>query len=287
MPLLSAHQSNEFTKLLVEGDSGSGKTGALTSLVAAGFNLRILDFDNGLETLKQYILKECPERINNVEFRTLRDKRKASPMGPILDGPPRAFVDGIKMLDRWKYDDVDLGVPAEWGPDIIFVLDSLTFFADAAFDFREPLAPRSRDGRYDIRAVYKDAQDAVENTLALLTSESFRTNVIVTTHIRYVDNPDGTKKGYPTAIGSALSPVIPRFFNSVALCQTTAGGKRTIQTQATAMIDLKNPKPFAMAPNYPIETGLAEFFKILREKPNANPTPKPSLTRNPTPLRRA
>jgi hypothetical protein len=115
--------------------------------------------------------------------------------------------------------------------------------------------------------VYKDAQDAIEGVLALLTSESFRTNVIVISHIRYVDNPDGTRKGYPTAVGAALSPIIPRYFNSVALCQTTPGGKRTIQTAATAMLDLKNPKPFAVAPSYPIETGLADFFGVLREKP--------------------
>lgn len=288
MPSLSKHQSNDFTKLLIEGDSGSGKTGALTSLVKAGYKLRILDMDNGLETLKQFVLKECPDKVDNVEFRTLRDKRKSGPTGPIIDGTPRAFIEAIKMLDRWKYGDTDLGVPAEWGSDCILVIDSLTFLSDAAWDFREPLTPRSRDGKYDARAVYKDAQDAIESVLALLTSESFRTNVIVISHIRYVDNPDGTKKGYPTAVGSALSPTIPRYFNSVALCQTQAGGRRTIQTAATAMIDLKNPKPFAMAPSYPIETGLAEFFAVLRGKQEeVKPQPKPTIAHTATKLKRA
>ncbi len=279
MPSLSQHQSNEYTKLLIEGDSGSGKTGSLTSLVRAGYKLRILDMDNGLEPLKQFILKECPEKINNVEFRTLRDDRKAGPLGSVIT-KPEAFIQAIKMLDRWKYDDVDLGDPGEWGPDCILIVDSLTFLSDAAFDFREPLAAKSRDGKYDARAVYKDAQDAIENVLALLTSERFRTNVIVISHIKYVDNPDGTKKGYPTAVGSALSPLIPRYFNSVALCQTQAGGRRTIQTVATAMIDLKNPKPFAMAPSYPIETGLADFFSVLRESPKSQTQPT-----QPTPIK--
>lgn len=282
MPTLSHHQSNEFTKMLIMGDSGSGKTGALASLVAAGYKLRILDFDNGLEPLKQFILKECPEKIDNVEFKTLRDKRKASADGPVIDGTPRAFVEAIKLLDRWKYkgDDgeVDLGVPAEWGPETILVVDSLTFMSDAAFDFREPLAPRASNGKYDIRAVYKDAQDAIENVLALLTSENFRTNVIVIAHVRYIERADGVTKGYPTSVGSALSPNIPRYFNSVALCQTGAGGRRTIQTAATALIDLKNPKPFAMAPSYPLGTGLAEFFGVLREQPQVKPT-KPNLRR--------
>lgn len=264
MPTLAQHQSSDFTKLLLIGDSKSGKTGAHASLAVAGFKLRILDFDNGLDALAQIIKRDKPEALANVEFRTLRDKMIATPVGPVIDGTATAFIEGLKMLDHWRYEGTDLGKPATWGKDTILVLDSLTFMSDAAFNFREPLVPRSKDGKYDVRAVYKDAQDAIESVLALLTSESFRTNVIVISHVRYVDNPDGTKKGYPTAVGSALSPTIPRYFNSVALCQTGPGGKRTIQTAATAMIDLANPATFKMLPTLPIETGLATFFSTLR-----------------------
>jgi hypothetical protein len=270
MPSLADHQSNEFTKLLIEGDSGSGKTGALASLVAAGYKLRVLDMDNGLDPLKTFVEHTCPQNLGNVEFRTLRDKYKSSPEGPIIAGTPKAFVDAIKLLDRWKYThngiETDLGIPSEWGPECILVIDSLTFLSDAAWAFREPLAVRGKDGKYDQRAIYKDAQDAIESVLAFVTGETFRTNVIVTSHIRYLENQDGTRKGYPTSVGSALGPIIPRYFNSVALCESKLG-KRTIQTVATAMIDLKNPKPFEMAKSYPIETGLAEFFGVLRPAP--------------------
>lgn len=263
MPNLSAHQSSEFTKLLLIGDSKSGKTGALASLTKK-YKLRILDYDNGLDTLAQIVKRDNPKDLVNVEFRTLRDKLVATPLGPVVSGSATAFIDGLRMLDHWKHGDTDLGKPSEWGPECILVIDSLTFMSDAAFRFREPLVPKSKDGKYDVRAVYKDAQDAIESVLALLTSESFRTNVIVISHVRYVDNPDGTKKGYPTAVGSALSPQIPRYFNSVALAQTAPGGKRTIQTAATAMIDLANPASFKMLPTLPIETGLATFFETLR-----------------------
>jgi hypothetical protein len=276
MPSLAKHQSNEFTKMLIEGDSGTGKSGALASLAKVGYKLRILDFDNGLEPLKNFILRDCPDKIGNVEFRTLRDKRKAGPLGPIIDGKATAFMDGVRMLEKWKYKDedgteIDFGVPAEWGPDCILVIDSLTFMSDAAWDFREPLTPKGESGKYDLRATYKDAQDAIEHVLALLTGVTFHTNVIVTSHIRYISNPDGTTKGYPTSVGSALGPTIPRYFNSVAMMQTQPGGKRTIQTQATAMIDLKNPKPFEMAKSYPIETALADFFGVLRSHPKEQP----------------
>ena len=266
MPNLANHQSNSYVKLLIEGDSKSGKTGALASLVCAGYHLRILDYDNGLDVLRQFVQRDCPEGLGRVEFRTLRDRRKASPTGPIIDGQPKAFADGVRMLDRWRDGDTDLGVPGEWGSDCILVLDSLTFFSDAAYDFREPLTPRSRDGKYDVRAVYKDAQDAVENVLALLTSDSFKTNVIVISHIKYVDNPDGTKKGYPSAVGSALSPLILRYFNNVVRF-TNIGGKRKIETISSPMFDLANAAPFKMEKTYDIETGLADFFAVLRNPP--------------------
>jgi|SRR5215469_4641020 len=262
MPSLAQHQSNDYTKLLLIGHSKAGKTGSMASLVP-DFNLRILDLDNGLETLKGFVLRDCPSRLNSIEFRTLRDRYKASPLGPVIAGQPKAFVEAIKMLDRWKYDDVDLGSPAEWGPDDILVIDSLTFLSDAAFAWAEPLSSK------DQRAVYGTAQKAIEKVLALVQSDDFKTNVIVTSHVRYIDLEDGKKKGFPTAIGEALSPKIPRYFTSVALCETGQGGKRTIQTVATSYIDLANPKPFEMLPKYPIETGLADFFKVLRSQPNA------------------
>lgn len=270
MPKLSNHQSNEFTKMLCMGDSGSGKTGALASLVAAGYKLFILDFDNGLEPLKQFVLRDNPELIDNIEFVTLRDTIKAGAAGPVVTKAD-AFTRAIKLLDHWKYKDddgnvVDHGIPADWGPDCILVIDSMTFMGDSAYNFREPLAVRGKDGQFDGRAVYGDAQDAVEGVLALVTGDNFCTNVIVNSHVKYIERQDGTTKGFPTAIGKALSPEIPRYFNSVALFETV-GNKRTLKTAPTGLIDLKNPKPFEMLASYPIETGLAAFFAVLREPP--------------------
>ena|SRR5438445_5202079 len=278
MPKLSDHQSNEFTKLLLTGDSGSGKSGALASLVKAGYKLRILDMDNGLDPLKTFVLKECPQFIDNVEFCTLRDNVVTTAAGPKVT-KPKAFVSAMKMLDNWKYDDIDLGKPSEWGPEVIFVLDSLSFFSDAAFDWAESMNPTAKDPRQ----WFYSAQQAVESALALLTSGSFRTNVIVSAHVRYNDNPDGTKKGYPNAIGSALGPTIPRYFNHWAQC-TNKAGKRTIQTAATSMFDLKNTKPFEMATTYDLSTGLAEFFAVLREPPVKEVATAPTVVAKPKAL---
>jgi len=256
---------------LVIGDSKSGKTGALTSLVAAGYKLRILDYDNLLAPLKAYVNRECPDKINNVEFRPLRDKRKfGGPGESIIDGKPLAFSTGVKMLDQWKYIDsegieIDYGSPSEWGSDTILVIDSLSRFCDAAYDFRLPLAVVGRSGEIDLRAVYGDAQDAVENVLADLTNDYFKTNIIVIAHIVYQETPEGIK-GFPQGVGQKLSPKIPQYFPTV-IRFFNKGGKRSIKTTSTPMIDLANPKPFDMLAEYPIETGMADIFAVLREPP--------------------
>lgn len=266
MPTLDAHQSNTYVKLLVIGDAKSGKTGSLVSLVKAGYKLRILDFDNLLDVLKYYVQKECPDKIGNVEYRSLRDKRKATPTGHTIDGKAEAFIKGIRMLDHWKYteggQEVDLGKPWEWDSDCILVIDSLSRFCDAAYDWQASMAPANADGR----AIYGNAQDAIEGMLAQITAPNYTCNVIVIAHVKYMDLPDGTTKGFPQGVGQKLSPVIPQYFPSIVL-YTNQGGKRQIRTNSSPLIDLANPAPFAMQPTYDAGEGLAKFFAVLRDPP--------------------
>lgn len=278
MPSLAKHQSSKYIKLLLLGDAKSGKTGSLVSLVKAGYKLRIIDMDNLLDSLRYQILEQCPDKIENVEFRTLRDRRKMTPLGSIIEGAPRAFVNALEMIENWRYTDddgnvVDLGRPDSWGPDYILVLDSLSRLCDACFDWRETLTPKGKSGQSDVRATYGDAQDAVENTLGVLTGKNFRTNVIVIAHGTYMDLEDGTKKIFPQGVGQKLSPKIPQYFPSYVRYKKE-GSKRVIQLVSDAMIDLACPKPLpSETKSLPMETGLAEFFDMLKSKP------KPQLLR--------
>lgn len=271
MPSLEYHQSNDWTKLLLLGDAKSGKTTALWSLVKAGYKLRILDMDNLLDSLKERLIKECPDKLGTVEYRTLRDNYKFVADGSVVvDGAPKAFMNAMKMLDKWKYDDIDLGDPKEWGPDCILVIDSLSRLCDAAYDFNAALAAKGMDGR----AIYGAAQDAVESTLANLTGVKFTANVIVICHGNYMDQPDGTKKIFPQGVGQKLSPKIPQYF-PVYVRFKNIGGTRTVQLTSDPMIDLAMPKIDAFKEKtLPVETGLATIFDTLRGKVSATaPTP--------------
>lgn len=259
MAKLSDHHSGEITKLLYLGDTGTGKTGSLVSLVKAGYSLRILDLDNGLDVLKSYIMQECPERIGQVDYETRRDLYKASPMGPMVQGAPKAFVDSLKLMSKWSDD----SIPADWGAKTIFVMDSLTGLAKGAMEWAKGMNP----GAKDPRQWYSAAQQAVEQVLALLTSEPFKTNVIVIGHVQFIEQNDGTFRGYANTIGKALGPMIPTYFNTMVLARSKVIGaeaKRTIVTAPTSMIDLKNPAPFKVDKELPLGAGLATLFSQLK-----------------------
>jgi len=70
MANISKHKSADYTKLMLVGDSGAGKTSALASLANAGYNLRILDFDDGLSILPEFLNKDAVQRVSYV---TLKD----------------------------------------------------------------------------------------------------------------------------------------------------------------------------------------------------------------------
>ena len=267
MPKASEHQSSKITKLLLIGDSGTGKTTALWSLVAEGYKLRILDFDNLLDTLIAKVRRECASNLDAIEYQSFRDKMKATAAGPICDGQPTAFINALKALDKWE----DGTSPAAWGPDTVCVLDSMTTMARASYwwskglqgaaTFAEGVAMKG----YDPRKSFFSAQQAFMNVISLLTAPTFNCNVICIAHVKYLEQ-DGITKGFPVAVGSAISPEIPSYFPSVALATKTHGPtpRRTLRTQSTNMIDLKNPRAFDTAAELPLETGLADFFKLQK-----------------------
>jgi len=281
MPSLLQHVSQSSTKLLLIGDSGSGKTGALASLVKAGYNLRILDFDNGLDLLVNVLRREpnAEELLKRVTYVTLTDKMKAVAGNMIPEGMPQAFSKAMNLLTNWKTLDEDLGPVTSWGPQDILVVDSLTFcshscfrFVDVSFGYKDP------------RQTYGEAQKRIESMLAMLYSESVKCNVVINSHITLIEKAGtgGLMKGYPTSIGIALSPRIPSYFNTVLQCKIKGAGlsaKRVISTIPDGIIDLKTSiLPDRVPAELPVETGLAEYFKLIRQE-NQNGTKSSTSTK--------
>ena len=92
MPSLADRQAAPLVKIMLIGHSGAGKTGALTSLVQAGYKLRILDMDQGLDALVNHVQATCPDKLPSVGYMSFRDSYKITPTGPTVVGAPRALL---------------------------------------------------------------------------------------------------------------------------------------------------------------------------------------------------
>jgi hypothetical protein len=266
MPKLTQHKNAHSNKLLLIGDSGSGKTGSLISLLKAGYKLVILDFDNGLDILVNACMEEPDgeKLLEQVTYATLTDKMKAVGNNVIPDGQPKAFSQAMKLLTNWKTEDEDLGPASTWDTDTVLVVDSLTLMSKAAFRYVDTI-----NNFKDARQTFGEAMKLIESALGMLYSDSIKCHVIINSHVTYIENEAGINKGYPSSIGKALSPNIPRYFNSVLQVKVIGAGanaKRVIRTVPDGTIDLKAPVlPGKIPAELPLKTGLADFFKFLEK----------------------
>lgn len=259
MPVLGSSNTVGPIKLMLIGHSGAGKTGALTSLVKAGYKLRIVDLDMGLDALVNHCKIECPEKLANVSYMSFRDVFKMGPGGPMVKGSPKAAVGAINALDKWE----DGTVPSEWDDTHVLVLDSLTAFGRACYAWAQAMNPTVKEKRQ----WYQAGQELVENTIATLTGAEFKANVIVISHIDIRTQDDGTVKGFASSLGEALGPKLPRYFNTLVVSETSGSGinlKRKLKTVPTTLVDAKNPAPMKVAAEYPIESGLSTIFSTLK-----------------------
>ena len=269
MPALSAHQSSHTTKMLLVGNPGAGKTGALASLASAGYNLRVIDMDNGLDVLANLLrdprAKYDPASLGRVVFETITDPMKK--VGKVLvPSQPKAWDRAIGLLQNWKTSTEDLGPVVEWTPNEVLVIDGLTHFCQAAMN--AVLAMNARLGQRPQLADWGTAQAMVEGVLQTLYDDSIVCNVVVNCHITFVGEENGPSYGYPACLGKALPPKVGSYFNTILGVRTTGTGaneKRKIVTQTFGNIGLKTSAPHAVAPEYPIETGLADYFKAVRQ----------------------
>lgn len=300
---------NSPAKILLIGKSGAGKTGSLASLVAAGYNLRILDTDKGIRPLRsllidprypyakviaargidlnhavRYIPIDTAMRMRTVTQRTGDGKSTSQTLLAPVDA--KAWTKAMTVLDSWKEDDLDLGAVSSWGLQDVLVLDSFSTLARCAYYFSQALNARlgARDMGYDYQRDIGEAQSQLTRLLELLYDSSIGCNVIIISHITWVDESRGiagrpqdgqnvisSPDGYPSAIGRALSPQMGKYFNDVYVVNSTGTGESVRRNISTVPLDgVMAKNSVFLDRTYPVTTGLAEIFSAIRG------TPKPT-----------
>ena len=251
MASIKNHTSVDVTKLLLVGDSGSGKTASLATLANAGYKLRILDYDNGLDILPEFL---NDTGVNNVSYVTLKD-----PMGRA-----EAFRKGATLISNWKDEDEEYGPVSKWTNKDVLVIDSLTLMGEAAL--RAALVFNNKKSTDQAsQPEWGTAARDVQHIIQYITGSEVPCNVVVTTHMQYMEGDMGVSKAYPTSVGSKLSTKLGRYFNCVCRIDTRSSSKgteRTLRTVSDHRMDLKVTAPSLIGQT--TELDLAKLFSAIQ-----------------------
>ena len=262
--------SLDYVKLLITGETKTGKSGSLLSLLEADYRIYYIDMDNGCEALVNFAKHRCPDKLDNLDIETLRDVAKFDGAG-IEVASPRSFVKACKLTSRWS-DKTDIH---SLGPDAVLVIDSLTYLGRAAYEWGLDLLGGRAKVR-DNRRIYGPASKALIDILAAVTGPGCETNVVVISHNRYemkdIFDHNGKKvgeepvRGFPMAVGEAAGMQVPTLFNTWLLLEMN-NRRREFKTQPTDLIAASVPLPSGVVKaSYPVETGLADIFNLLLGK---------------------
>ena len=268
MPSLDEHTSSSVVKMLLLGTGGSGKTGLIGTL-AKDYRLFIADFDNGLDILLDKTVLPIEHR-KNVFFKTFYDKAAltAGLLGPSAQA--KGYGDFVGAMANWTEGGKSMGNIYSWGPNDIFIIDSLTFLGNMIMNHVLQLSGRA--GQKPQIQDYGAAVDSQEAIIETLYNDAVKCNIIVTAHLTPLgdDLAGGVTKLFPSAIGKKFPPKIGRYFNSVVLVQKSGVGaavKRELITTATYTTDLKVSKPGTVPPVMPPD--LSTLFTLLKGEPDA------------------
>lgn len=300
-------------KILLIGKSGAGKTGSLAALVAAGYKLRILNTDKNTNILHSLLWdyrypyrKFCeaagidlttavhtidvdqPMKLQSVHKKIGNTTTSERMLGPV-DG--NAWYKCIDALENWsegkKGDEgySTFGHVETWDNSTVLVVDAFSKAARMAYYNIQALNGRlgARDEGRDYQRDVGGAQAILMRFLEWLACSKIRCNVILTSHITWVDESRGFAQspqqmqmqdqvsdpdGLPMAIGKALSPMIGSFFGDVFVMRQSGSGMTTQREISTVSVDGVLCKNSAfMNSKYSIGSGLAEIFAALRHQP--------------------
>ena len=278
-------------KLILLGNSGSGKSTALVALGVKdivkgfpGYELRWLDHDGKAEEIirsqlyrlvKASVITRAQAEYaltNNYDVCVCREKTGIVGAGFGGDqkigvvGTPVAWTNGIKQIKKWH---------STFSPETILIDDSLTYAAHAAVNFcqnangqlNEPLSWRD----------YSCPQQLINRLMTLMADVPCP--AILTGHYDAIEVTKRTGKKdnkgneieelldvvvAPIAVGKSGRIQLPAQLNHLLVCATSGEGEsaqRLIHTAPTKGIETKTPF-FAAKKTYPITKGLAEYFML-------------------------
>lgn len=261
-------------KIILCAHSGSGKSGANAALAEMGLKLRYLDLDNGTDILRNLLtstespyVKKNAKVIENLESIVKLAEVRLSEGGKLSTKKAEVWTKATALLDQW-IDPVtkrDFGPITSWTPEHVLCIGSFTRLSTSCLRFVQ--AANGRLNAHPYQSDYGDAQNLLRVFLENITSPEVNCNVVLECHIDSQEMSDGTLKDFPKSVGKALAGDIATYFNTLLEIKLTGRGdqlRRVIKTIPTGTLGVKNTAPMTVKAEYPLESGLADYFKAAR-----------------------
>lgn len=288
MPRFDTPRPLRSTKILYIGHSSSGKTGSLCSLAAAGYTVRILDLDDGTELIDDFLMnkeksiyrKARPGLWTQEQADTVAERMsyvtitegyrltgaKASPKGD-------SWAKIQNQLNHWKDGAEAFGNIATWKASDVLVIDGLSRLCESAMNFQLAMNNRLLSGPQVGTGSgndYTQSYRMILDFLDMLKCTDIKCNIVMICHIKFLEVESGAgsairnTKGFPQTIGRMIAPQIPQYFNHTIQARSE-GIQRRIYTGISDQMELKNTAPLRVKASYALETGLAEYFRDIRD----------------------
>lgn len=206
-------------KLLNVGETGTGKTGALAALCAAGYNVRLLDLENGAETLINILndpaSKYPKDSISRLRWRTLTEPMRVMG-GMIVPRGATVYPGCVGMLEKWtgdmRYDpkaaaeqakgreptenelrgyakcEDSLGTIYNWSSKDVLALDTLSSLGEGATNHVQLMQGKLGDAKMTSMESMRftgSAQGLVEKFLQFMRDDNLKCNVVINTHLNW------------------------------------------------------------------------------------------------------
>lgn len=231
-------------RVLICGESTTGKTGSLAMLSNAGYRIMLHDFDNNSRVIGNFLKDgHAPIYTQTYDVVDVSDDLMgdiAKPAARAKDELRRFF----KQLSHWKTDTEDLGKSTEWTPKDIVVIDSGTFLGRLCILAAHLDPETKRDGR----SLYNTAGKYFHRICVKLRAANMGASVIMLTHIQLTGDKDEQGNilngvNIPTAVGTKMSESLPSYFTDVWRIEVNARGERQYKTAATSKMGLRASTP--------------------------------------------
>lgn len=211
--------------MILFGDSGTGKTYSLESLVRAGITPFVIATEqNFLQVTKEHLgktmhykfiaskpthglesVEDMLKKINMLSYENL-----CKVVDPFKQKHNK-LLDVITSANKFVCDccNKDWGAVESWGTDRAFVVDSLSGLSDMAFGLVV--------GNKPVRAIpdYGIAQNAIKMFLDICTTQIKCTFVLISHMDREKDEITGGTTLTLKTVGNKLGPDLPRMFSDV------------------------------------------------------------------------